>query len=556
MNMLKKKALISVSNKEGLKEFAETLSENGFEIISTGGTAKAIEEAGIKVTQVSDLTGMPYSPDGLVKTLHPKIHFALLMDRENKEHLKWAKEQGIKPIDLVAVNLYPFEETAKKTNEIKELIANIDIGGPAMIRASAKNHKYVAIVTDPKDYSLVSNELKKEKKISEKTKQYLAAKAFEHTANYDSIINSVLDEKLLGKKTLRLRFIEGQELRYGENWHQKAEFYINAESNETSLGNCRIIHGKQMSFNNYVDGNAALEAVKELTEPGVAIIKHTNPCGYATDEKLSQAFEKAWQGDRVSSFGSVIAVNREFDFESAEKTKGRFIEAIIAPSFTEKALGLLKQKKDLRLIEVGEFSGKGNEKELKSITGGLLVQDRDNELVEADSFEEIFSELKENRHGRKIGIATEKKPELDKGLFEFAWSACKHVKSNAIVIARKKGNGFQLLGMGAGQPNRVDSIRKLAAVKARENLEIEFNELKNELKKEKNLEDYIKKEISECVLASDAFFPFKDSVEEVESIGITHVIQPGGSIKDDEVIEACNEKGISMLFTAMRHFKH
>ena len=538
-----KTALISVSDKTGLEDLAKALHEAGVEILSTGGTAKKIKEAGVPVTEVADYTGAKEYPEGLVKTLHPKIHFGLLMDRKKLEHLNRAKEDGIKPIDLVVVNLYPFVQTAAKTSDLDELVANIDIGGVAMIRAAAKNFKYVAIVTDPKDYPKVAEEIKKKGALDEQTLKALATKGFNHTADYDSAIDFELRKRLLGEDSLRLHYVKGKALRYGENWHQQAKFYpVPCECENGCLSDGKVLQGKQMSYNNYVDAEAAVNAVKEINpekEFGVAIIKHTNPCGFATSTlSLADAFERAWEGDPVSAFGSVIACNKEFDLEAAEKTKERFIEIIIAPSFSQEARDFLAKKKNLRLIAIPSFSTDcQTDWELKFITGGVLAQSKDNRLALTEKFEDLFKPAFELEK-KKLGIVTKNQPSLSPALYEFAWKACKHVKSNAIILARSHENGCMVLGMGAGQPNRLDSVRKLAVTKAEENIKL------------------IGGRIEDCVLASDAFFPFRDSIDVVAETGVKNVIQPGGSIRDDEVIQACDEKGLAMVFTGVRHFKH
>jgi len=518
------KALISVSDKTGIVDFAKELSKLNYEILSTGGTAKLLRENKIAVKDVSEYTGFPEMMDGRIKTLHPKIHAGLLALRENREHMQQAEENGIEMIDLVVVNLYPFQKTIEKENVTQdEAIENIDIGGPTMLRAAAKNFKYVTVIVNPKDYSNVLEELKSGS-ISEKTREKLAVKVFRHTADYDAAIDRYLSKNLIGEDILRLKYTRGQKLRYGENWHQEAAFYKKC-TEESSLSAAEILHGKEMSYNNYIDADAALEAVKEFRDTAaVAIVKHTNPCGLATGSNLLEAFEKAWSGDTISAFGSVIAVTRTIDSRSAEFLNGKFVEALIAPGFSDEALGFLKNKsKDIRLIKVPELSDSTEKYSYRSIVGGMLEQSRDMET---------YKEWK-----------TVTKKEFDKtDLAEFAYKACKHVKSNAIIIAYEYELGkFMVLGMGAGQPNRIDSLKKLAIPKAKENLE---------------LMGLPEETLKYCVLASDAFFPFDDTVREAAKHNITQIIQPGGSKKDDEVIAACDELGISMIFTEMRHFRH
>ncbi|MDD4352027.1 MAG: bifunctional phosphoribosylaminoimidazolecarboxamide formyltransferase/IMP cyclohydrolase [Candidatus Gracilibacteria bacterium] len=539
--MSKTRALISVSDKANLLPLATELVSAGFEIISTGGTFKMLQEAGIEVTEVSSVTGFPESPGGLVKTLHPKIHFGLLMDRENSEHKSFAAEHGIVPIDIVVCNLYPFKEAAKKEGiGLDELKEEIDIGGVAMIRAAAKNFQFVTVLTNPADYDLFIEKLKKG--LTEEDRQYFSVKAFEHTADYDAAINVKLSERMIGEKVLRLKFGNGCNLRYGENSHQKATFYANTLTEEANIGHYKQHHGKELSFNNFVDANASLEACKELPsdKPATVIVKHTIQCGMATGETLAESFERAWQGDPISAFGSVVTVNRPLDLATAKLFDGRFLELIIAPSFTKEALEYLNgnsKKKDLRVLEVGDF-GRPNPKfyDYKCIVGGILEQTRDLELFE--KWEDV----------------TEAKfPENKKALAEFAIFCVKHIKSNDVVLVREYKQGlFQLLGLGSGQPNRVDSLARLAVPKALDNLKREFEDLKLPGK----LEDYQKTQLAECVMASEAFFPFRDTIDACAGFGLKYVIQPGGSVKDQDSIDAANEHGIAMVFTGMRHFRH
>jgi len=557
-----KRALVSVSDKTGIVDFAKELDKMGIEILSTGGTKKALEEAGVSVKGVSEFTGFPEMLDGRVKTLHPKIHGGLLAVRSNKEHMRQVEEYSVPLIDMVVVNLYPFQKTiAKEDVSLEEAIENIDIGGPTMLRSAAKNYKDVAVVTDPDDYVLIIDELKNSGEISLKTRQDLAVKVFRHTADYDSAIDKYLSENLSKEKILRLKFTQGVPLRYGENSHQEATFYINRDCAESNLASAKILHGKEMSYNNYIDANAALEAAKEIADQiGVVVVKHTNPCGYATGKTLKEAVERAWMGDPISAFGSIIAVTRKLDFETAkflkgkdtkhltyakqgdqyvpEEVKTKHVEVIIAPGYDKDALELLKSEgKVLRILEVAPLDmGKHERFTHRKIVGGILEQDRD--LKVFDTFDVPTKALF---------------PDNKKELAKFAYKACKHTKSNAIVLCREYMPGyFQVLGMGAGQPNRVDSLRKLAITKAMENLQIEYDMLKPE----GSLDDYIKRVMSELVLASDAFFPFSDTVEEAASFGIRYIIQPGGSKRDDASISKADELGIAMVFTGMRHFLH
>lgn len=556
-----KRALISVWDKTNIVEFAEELSQLGIEIISTGGTRKHLSENGIKTTPIEKVTGFPQMMDGRVKTLHPKIHGAILGLRENKEHILEAKKYHIQWIDLIVVNLYPFESVIQKENiEIEEAIENIDIGGPTMLRSAAKNYRYVTVVTDVSDYDPVLQEIKDNGEVSLTSREQLAVKVFNRTAAYDGCIDSYMSEKLLDKKAIHMDFNEGLNLRYGENNHQKAVFYQDMKSKESSAARAEIIHGKQMSYNNYVDSEAALEAVKELEgHTGVAVIKHTNPCGYATGKTPGEALKRAWAGDPVSAFGSVIACNTKVDLEFAEFLKGKnvehigyviqgeklvtqkvpkkFVEVILAPDYEADALTLLSKTKSLRLLRTGElYSDSQDKKTFRKITGGLLEMDRDLSLR------------------KKFEVVTEVKFDKDKkNLANFTYRACKHTKSNAIVLGREYSPGyFQIIGMGAGQPNRVDSLRKLAVTKAKENLQIEYDILQPD----QSFKEYCDQQFSQMVLASDAFFPFDDTVRVADEFGIKFIIQPGGSKRDSDSISVCNEKGISMAFTGMRHFRH
>ncbi|NLG18508.1 MAG: bifunctional phosphoribosylaminoimidazolecarboxamide formyltransferase/IMP cyclohydrolase [Fibrobacter sp.] len=533
-----KRALISVSDKTGIVEFSKELVSRGVEILSTGGTSKTLNENGVPVKSVDSYTGHPEIMDGRVKTLHPKVHGGILAVRENPEHMKQMAENGIEPIDLVVVNLYPFQKTVfRKDVTIEDAIENIDIGGPTMVRSSAKNHAYVSIVVDPADYSLVLSEMSRHGGLTFESRKMLAVKAFRHTADYDANIDKYLSGVYLDEQILRMSYVKGKSLRYGENPHQKAVFF-KGKSNEPSLANARQLHGKELSFNNIVDGDAALEVIKEFSDfASAAVIKHTNPCGLATGKSLDQALEAAWSGDPVSAFGSIIAVNRIMDRSAAQVLEGRFVEMIIAPDFTPEALQFLQEKSmAIRLLAVGDLPG--SEKEsftMKHVTGGLLWQDRDTTV----------SEKWENVTGEHF-------PERKEMLGHFAWSVCKHVKSNAIVLAHEYAQGFyRVLGMGAGQPNRVDALRKLAVPKAIENLIREYQGAGREIPEEMEFPEF-----KEMVMASDAFFPFPDAIEEASEAGIRYIVQPGGSKRDSEVIETCNRYGIAMVFTGTRHFCH
>jgi phosphoribosylaminoimidazolecarboxamide formyltransferase/IMP cyclohydrolase len=555
-----RRALISVSDKTRLVPFARSLTELGIEIISTGGTAKLLAEVGVSVKPVEEITGFPEMMDGRVKTLHPKVHGGLLGIRDNKEHVRQAKAHGIDWIDLVVVNLYPFETTvAKPGTTLDEAIEQIDIGGPAMLRSAAKNHKFVTVITDPADYEPVLAEIRQSGETTLETRQKLALKVYRRTAEYDGAIEKWLSEKIADEKVLRLRFGNGKPLRYGENAHQKASLFIDPVSNEPSVAKAEILSGKEMSYNNYVDGDAALEAVKDLSgEIGVAVIKHTNPCGYATGASVREALERAWAGDPISAFGSVIAVNAPVDLAFAEFLKGKnvkhvgyqveagrlvpqdisnkFVEAIVAPNFTKEAFDLLSKTSALRLLKFSSDGGKVEPFTYRKITGGMLETDRDLALWE--KFETVT-----------------KKPfdEAKLKLAQFAFKACKHTKSNAIVLAREYRPGFyQVVGMGAGQPNRVDSLRKLAVPKAMEILRIEHEALNVKTP----FDDYFRQVLAECVMASDAFFPFDDTVRAAAEYNIRYIVQPGGSIHDKDSIAACDELGMAMAMTGMRHFRH
>lgn len=512
-------ALISVSDKTGIVDIAKGLVELGVSILSTGGTAKALREAGLEVTEVSSHTGSPEILEGRVKTLHPKIHGGLLGRRSQADHVKQMKEQGIAPIDVVVVNLYPFESTIAKSDcTFEEAIENIDIGGPSMLRSAAKNHEDVLVVVDPKDYSRVLEALKAGD-VPTTLRRELAQKVFQHTSQYDGLIADYLNRQNTegGAEKFPARFSLTYEraeiLRYGENPHQEGAFYHEVGATEPSISGAKQLHGKAMSYNNYLDSNSALELVKEFKETAVVIIKHNNPCGVALGDNPVNAYIRARETDPVSAFGGVITCNWPVNLAMAKEVTSTFVEVLIAPEFSEDALAELKRKRDLRLLEVGALDCQAQEGlDLKKLVGGLILQDRDLG---------VLSDLK------ALKIPTKRQPsESEYAACAFAWKVCKHVKSNAIIFA----NATQTVGIGAGQMSRVDSV-KLAEMKA--NLPIKG-----------------------CVMASDAFFPFRDGLDAAAKAGITAVIQPGGSIRDEEVVKAADEQGLAMIMTGMRHFRH
>ena len=519
MSQTIQRAILSVTDKTGLADFAHKLASMGVELISTGGTAKLLRDSGIAVKDISELTGFPEMLDGRVKTLHPKVHGGILHRRENAAHRTAVAEHGIAPIDMVVVNLYAFEKTASKSGvHFEELIENIDIGGPSMIRSAAKNFQDVAVVTSPSDYGAIAEEMAKSGgALSSQTKWRLAQKAFATTAAYDSAIASTLERVSANGNfelhapqgfpdTLRLSFHKVTDLRYGENPHQKAAMYSDGSS--TGVANGRQVQGKELSYNNIVDLQAAWDLAQEFEEPVCAIIKHTNPCGTATGKTLAEAYKRALECDPVSAFGGVIGVNRPVDGAAAEEMAKLFLEVIAAPAFDKKALEIFSAKKNLRLVEIANSPQKWV---LKNVSGGMLVQDADlHQLKEADL---------------KVVTKRQPMPEEKRALL-FAWKVCKHVKSNAILYARDG----QTVGVGAGQMSRVDSCR-IGAQKA-------VLPLKG------------------TVAASDAFFPVPDGVEEIAKAGATAIIQPGGSVRDQEVIEAADRLGLAMIFTGVRHFQH
>ncbi|MFW1712237.1 bifunctional phosphoribosylaminoimidazolecarboxamide formyltransferase/IMP cyclohydrolase [Vibrio parahaemolyticus] len=523
-----RRALISVSDKTGIVEFAQALAERGVDILSTGGTARLLAEQGIAVTEVSDYTGFPEMMDGRVKTLHPKVHGGVLGRRGQDDDVM--AKHGINPIDMVVVNLYPFAETVAKDGcTLADAVENIDIGGPTMVRSAAKNHKDVTIVVNASDYDRVIAEMDaNDKSLTLETRFDLAIAAFEHTAAYDGMIanyfgtmvpsygeNKEGDEESKFPRTFNQQFEKKQDMRYGENSHQAAAFYVEANPQEASVSTARQIQGKALSYNNIADTDAALECVKEFNEPACVIVKHANPCGVALGKDILEAYNRAYQTDPTSAFGGIIAFNQELDAETASAIVERqFVEVIIAPSVSAEAIEVVAAKKNVRLLECGEWSTKTTGFDVKRVNGGLLVQDRDQGMVSLDD----------------LKVVSKRQPteeELKDALF--CWKVAKYVKSNAIVYAK----GDMSIGVGAGQMSRVYSA-KIAGIKAAdEGLEV-----------------------AGSVMASDAFFPFRDGIDAAAEAGIKCVIQPGGSMRDDEVIAAADEHGMAMIFTGMRHFRH
>lgn len=507
------RALLSVSDKTGIVEFAKELEALGVEIISTGGTHKKLEEAGVKVTGISDVTGFPECLDGRVKTLHPAVHGGLLARRDVPEHMEQLKELGIETIDIVAINLYPFKETIMKPDvTLADAIENIDIGGPTMLRSAAKNHKDVAVICDPADYEKVIDELKKGE-ISYDAKYRLALKVFQHTAAYDAMISDYLRKQIDGElpDNLTLTFEKVQDLRYGENSHQKAIYYKEIQPFSGALVNAKQLHGKELSFNNINDTQGALGCLKEFEEPAVVAVKHANPCGVAIGETLVEAYKKAHDCDPTSIFGGIIACNREVDKATAEEISKIFVEIVIAPKFSEEALEILTQKKNVRLLELPDILGKADKHaiDVKKVSGGILVQDTDNTL---------FDELK---------VVTEKAPtDSEMKDLEIAMKVVKHTRSNGIVFVK---DGMTI-GIGPGQTNRIWAVENAI--------------------RQSNFD------MKGCVMASDAFFPFDDCVTAAAGAGASAIIQPGGSIRDQESIDKANELGIAMVFSGYRHFKH
>jgi phosphoribosylaminoimidazolecarboxamide formyltransferase/IMP cyclohydrolase len=519
-----RRALLSVSDKTGLVELARGLADLQVELISTGGTRKALADAGLSVRDVSDVTGFPEILDGRVKTLHPRVHAGILAVRDNPQHQATLAEQGIAPIDLVVCNLYPFEKTAARSGSShEEIIENIDIGGPSMIRAAAKNYPDVAVVTDPGQYGSLLDELRRNRgSLSLATRERLAAAAFARTAAYDAAIRTYFVRRAGGEllpPALDLHFERRLPLRYGENPHQQAAFYVEPNAPPGSLAAAEPLHGKELSFNNLLDLDSAWDLVREFAEPAAVVIKHSNPCGAAVGATLEEAFHRAYEGDPLSAYGGVLAFNREVDEATARQVTepNRFVECIIAPGYADTAFQLLttraKWGKNVRLLRTGPVNdgGRGPGLDFRRVDGGLLVQTGD---VGGDDF-------------AAARVVTERPPtEAELADLRFAWLVCKHVKSNAIVLV----TGWMLVGTGAGQMSRVDAVH-LAARKAGDRSR-------------------------GAVLASDAFFPFRDNVDEAARAGVTAVVQPGGSLRDADSIQACDEHGMAMLFTGVRHFRH
>jgi len=520
-----RRALISVSDKTGIVEFAQSLVDQGIEILSTGGTAKLLQKSDIEVTEVSSYTGFPEMMDGRLKTLHPKIHGGILGRRGTDDEVM--AEHGIQPIDLLVVNLYPFEKTIAVADcSLATAIENIDIGGPTMLRAAAKNHNDVAVVVEHQDYQWILETIAENGRLTLEQRFQLASKTFAHTARYDGVIANYLGKQIAITNestdqadfpaTLSLQFKKAQSMRYGENPHQKAAFYVEHQASEASVSTAKQIQGKALSFNNVADTDAALECVKSFSNaPACVILKHANPCGVATGKNLLDAYQRAFATDPTSSFGGIIAFNQQLDSETAKAIIDKqFVEVIIAPSVSEEAIEICQSKANVRLLSCGNWQNSQAAQEFKRVSGGLLVQDKDIDLV--------------NEAELHVVSAREPSEEEMRDLY-FAWKVAKFVKSNAIVYA-KDG---QTIGVGAGQMSRVYSA-KIAGIKAAdEGLEVPGS-----------------------VMASDAFFPFRDGLDAAAEAGITAVIQPGGSIRDDEVIAAANEHNMAMVFTGMRHFRH
>ncbi|MBY9082189.1 bifunctional phosphoribosylaminoimidazolecarboxamide formyltransferase/IMP cyclohydrolase [Paenibacillus sp. HN-1] len=512
-----KRALVSVSDKQGIVDFCRELSSLGVEIISTGGTSTLLAKEGVPVIGISDVTGFPEIMDGRVKTLHPAVHSGLLAVRDNEEHTRQMKELGLDYIDLVVVNLYPFAATiAKPDVTYEEAIENIDIGGPTMLRSAAKNHAFVSVVVDSADYGQVLEEIRAGGDTTLETRKRLAAKVFRHTAAYDALISDYLSN-VTGDplpERLTVTYEKIQDLRYGENPHQKAAFYRKPLASGASLTTAEQLHGKELSYNNINDANAALQIIKEFDEPTVVAVKHMNPCGVGVGDSVLSAFQKAYDADPVSIFGGIVASNRYIDSDTANILKDMFLEIILAPGFTDEALELLTKKKNIRLLKISELGAAADRKSslvITTVEGGMVVQDSDVHSITADDLQ----------------VVTDRKPtEEELKQLLFGWKVVKHVKSNAIVLAADN----MTVGVGAGQMNRVGSA-KIAIEQAGD-------------------------KAKGAVLASDAYFPMNDTVEEAAKAGITAIIQPGGSIRDKESIAAANEHGIAMVFTGVRHFKH
>ena len=514
---MKKRVLISVSDKSGLTEFAQFLEKNNYQLISTGGTFKHLKDAGLSPIQIDEVTNFPEMLDGRVKTLHPKVHGGLLAVRDNKEHMDTVAEHGIELIDMVVVNLYPFFENAGKNIPLDEKVEFIDIGGPSMLRSAAKNHASVTVVVDPADYAFILEELAANDQTTYETRQRLAAKVFRHTAAYDALIADYFTAQVGESKPekLTLTYELKQPMRYGENPQQDADFYQTALPLDYSIASAKQLNGKELSFNNIRDADAAIRIIQDFKDrPTVVALKHMNPCGIGQADDIETAWDYAYESDPVSIFGGIVVLNREVDAATAEKMHGIFLEIIIAPSYTAEALAILtNKKKNLRILELAfdAQAASGSEKEVTGVLGGLLVQNQD--IIEENPAD--------------WQVVTKRQPsEQERVALEFAWKSVKYVKSNGIIIT----NDRQVLGVGPGQTNRVASV-KIAIEQAKDRLD-------------------------GAALASDAFFPFADNIEEIAAAGIKAIIQPGGSVRDEESIIAADKHGLTMIFTGVRHFRH
>ena len=514
-----KRVLISVYDKQGIVEFGRFLKEQNIEIVSTGGTAKLLTENGVPCLSVSDITGASEMLDGRVKSLHPKIHGAILAKRDNKNHMAQLKESGIKPIDMVVINLYPFEAVISKPNvELAEALENIDIGGPTMVRAAAKNFKSVAVVTSPTQYQSIMDELaENDGQLNEATKKNLAVEAFRLTHKYDGVITNYLQnlqEELTHPKNVVISFEKIQDLRYGENPHQSAAFYKEIGAANSGITDLQQLHGKELSYNNIMDLDAVVKMVHTFNEPCSVIVKHSNPCGVAVGDDVFSAFEKAFATDSVSAFGGIYGFNRPVDLKTAEQLRNIFIEVIIAPDYEPDALQLLSKKKNLRLLKLDLKQGLPIESNYRKVAGGLLIQSEDIKGVDDIEFK----------------VVSQRQPTADEwAAIKFGWKVVKWVKSNAVIYCRDD----RTIGIGAGQMSRVDSSMLAVDKAGRANLDL-----------------------AGTAVASDAFFPFRDGVDAAAEAGATAVIQPGGSVRDGEVIQAANELNLAMVFTGMRHFRH
>lgn len=509
-----KRVLISVFDKKGIVEFARQLTELGWEIVSTGGTSRILKENNLTVIDVSDITGFPECFDGRVKTLHPKLHGGLLALRDNEQHVNKMKELDIQAIDMVVCNLYPFKQTVMKNGvSHAEIIENIDIGGPSMLRAAAKNYRFVNVITDPADYEVVIKQLKENNDTTPQTKELLACKVFQHTAHYDALIANYFNQKLNIDQPDLITFTyqKKQEMRYGENPHQKASFYREIYEVDGTLANALQLHGKELSYNNIGDTNGALETLKEFEEPTIVAVKHANPCGIGSADKIEDAFRKAYDADPISIFGGIVVSNQPINKATAQQINKIFIEVVVAPAYDDDALEILTSKKNIRILQLDNILKKDYKQfNQKKVLGGLLIQELDNKLL-----------------GQELKPVTKRKPtqkEMDDLLF--AWKTVKHAKSNGIALAKDKTT----IGVGPGQVSRIWALE---------------NAIRQGGEKTKG-----------SVMASDAFFPFSDSVEAAAKAGITAIIQPGGSMRDKDSIEAADKYNIAMVFTGMRHFKH